>query len=158
MKEIWKDIEESPNYMISNLGRIYSKPRTNSKGGILKGSIDGSGYRSFNIRHDGKRKNKRIHLLVAKYFIPNPNNYKVINHIDHNKLNNKYNNLEWCTQKHNIREAFKMNRYGRKMKFTDEDVLKIRNSTKSISELSKIYKVSYQNIYDVIKKKVYKNI
>lgn len=43
-----------------------------------------------------------VHRLVAKAFIPNPNNYEVVNHIDFNGLNNAVDNLEWCSQKHNV--------------------------------------------------------
>ena len=47
----------------------------------------------------------RVHQLVALAFIPNPNNYKQINHIDGNPHNNKVSNLEWCSAAHNIRHT-----------------------------------------------------
>lgn len=50
----------------------------------------------------GKRKSYILHRLVAKAFLPNPNNYPVINHKDENTHNNRVDNLEWCTQKYNI--------------------------------------------------------
>lgn len=65
------------------------------------------GYHNVNLSLNGKSKTCRVHRLVAKTFIPNPNNYPVINHIDGNKDNNSSNNLEWCTQKHNIIQSFK---------------------------------------------------
>lgn len=65
------------------------------------------GYPIISLSKNGKLKTKTIHRLVAETFIPNPNNYKVINHIDCDKTNNNVNNLEWCTQKHNIIESFK---------------------------------------------------
>jgi hypothetical protein len=52
-------------------------------------------------------KYRTIHRLVAEAFIENNNNYKIINHIDGNRLNNRVDNLEWCTQKHNVKEAWK---------------------------------------------------
>ena len=57
---------------------------------------------------NGKMYNKQLHRLLAKAFIPNPNNYPIINHIDGNKLNNSLDNLEWCTHKHNTIEAYKL--------------------------------------------------
>lgn len=48
-----------------------------------------------------------IHRLVAKTFIPNPNNLPIINHKDNNPLNNCIDNLEWCTQSHNVKYAYK---------------------------------------------------
>lgn len=46
-----------------------------------------------------------LHRIIAKEFIPNPNQYKYINHKDGNKLNNSLENLEWCTATHNACHA-----------------------------------------------------
>lgn len=50
---------------------------------------------------DGKQVCFLVHRLVATAFIPNPNNYPIINHKDVNPLNNSVNNLEWCSFKYN---------------------------------------------------------
>ena len=92
MKEIWKDI---PNYeglyQASNLGRIKSIPRngTIKKERILKQTLDTTGYLTIGLHKDNKAKKVNVHRLIAKTFIPNINNYNVINHIDGNKTNNK---------------------------------------------------------------------
>ena len=110
MKEKWKDIEGFDNYRISNLGRVQSCKKiigcddkvigfTDVK--LLKPWDDGRGYRKVSLFNNKKRKDIRVHILVAKAFIPNPNNYPIINHKDENPSNNRVDNLEWCTNKYN---------------------------------------------------------
>lgn len=106
MQEIWKDIEGyEGRYQISNFGRIASLlPYYKSKTGerhLIKTSIT-RGYETVGLVKDKKRKNFLVHRLVAIAFIPNPNNYKEINHIDEDKLNNNVTNLEWCTRAYNM--------------------------------------------------------
>ena len=111
-------------YEVSNKGRVRTKERT-----ILRSSIHGvgmprtykakvkppiqnrTGYLKVNLCKDGNHKQHLIHQLVAQAFIPNPNGYKCINHIDCNRTNNRVENLEWCTPKMNSQHAVKMGRY-----------------------------------------------
>lgn len=119
MKEIWKDIKGYEGlYQVSNLGRVKSldrwrpvtektlkkgyKPKM-TKGTILKPSKLKKGYLQVSLQKNGKKKWKRIHQLVAETFIPNLNNYPIINHKDENKQNNLVSNLEWCDYEYNIR-------------------------------------------------------
>ena len=67
-----------------------------------------NGYVYIFLMKDNKRKNFRLHKLVAQTFIPNPNNLSQINHKDGNKQNNCVDNLEWCTCKENIQHAYKL--------------------------------------------------
>lgn len=106
MSEIWKDIDGFEGlYQISSKGNIRSqltgkwiqRKLTNKKGDYLRVVLVSK----------NKRKSISIHRLVANAFIPNPNNLPCINHIDMNKQNNSVENLEWCTYKHNIKEAIK---------------------------------------------------
>ena len=109
MSEIWKDIEGYEGlYQISNLGRV--KRLGHQCGAIyrnehlLKPCLRDR-YLSVRLSKNGKVKNCNIHRLVASAFIPNPNNYDVVNHIDTNRMNNNVNNLEWCTQSYNCIHA-----------------------------------------------------
>ena len=63
--------------------------------------LNTAGYRRVNIHG----KDKYVHRFVAECFIPNPNGYPVINHIDGVKTNNHVSNLEWCTLADNVRHA-----------------------------------------------------
>ena len=109
--EIWKNIEGYENkYLISNLGRV--KSLYDNKGRerelIRIPRIAKNGYYYVNLYKNGKSKTKKIHRLVAEHFINNINNYPCVNHIDGNKLNNKVENLEWCTYSENTRKAIEL--------------------------------------------------
>ena len=90
--ETWKNIEDFENYEISNLGRV----KNNKTGRILKTCISG-GYVIVGMSSKCKGKTFPIHRVVAKAFIPNPENKAHVNHIDKNPLNNTVSNLEWNT-------------------------------------------------------------
>ena len=111
MKEIWKDIIGYEGlYQVSNLGRIKSLPRngTVKEQKILKQTLDTNGYLTIGLHKNNKAKKINIHRIVAETFVANINNYNIINHKDGNKQNNRVDNLEWCTQKHNIKEAIRL--------------------------------------------------
>lgn len=101
MKEIWKTIGEFDNYEVSNKGRVRNKETKN----VLRPYLSNSGYYMINLVNDKYRKNNTIHRLVAKTFIENKQNKEIVNHIDHDKLNNQVDNLEWVTQKENCKHS-----------------------------------------------------
>ena len=72
----------------------------NKHGRILKPEIR-NGYYSVSLMKNGKRRNYRIHRLVAETFIPNIRHLLMVNHKDEDKLNNKVENLEWCDNTYN---------------------------------------------------------
>ena len=158
MTEIWKDIQGYEGfYQISNLGNVKSLERVIDKGnGILqhrkerimnkRESVDGYYVAKLNVNK--KSKSIAIHILVARHFIDNPNNYPEVNHKDCNRANPRYDNLEWISHIDNIRYSsnkghYKSSKEGLKngrCTYTKEQVIKIRE----------LYKIGY-SIMDIIK-------
>ena len=95
---VWKTIENFPNYEINRLGQI----RNRKTGKILKPFDDCRGY--LRVRLNGI--NCKVHVLVAKQFIPNPENKPIVNHKHGNKHDNRASQLEWMTQSENIKHAW----------------------------------------------------
>jgi hypothetical protein len=103
--EVFKSIPECNNmYQVSNYGNVRSLKFGKVK--LLNPTISKVGYYVVNI-HNKKQTTHLVHRLVAKVFIPNPENKRTINHIDGNKLNNKLSNLEWATDGENHKHAYK---------------------------------------------------
>lgn len=100
--EKWKVIEESNNYEISNYGRFRNRHKK-----LLKLNINANKYYYCNISINGKVSKVKIHRLVSKAFVENPLSKNVVNHINGNKLDNHYTNLEWVTQAENIQHAIR---------------------------------------------------
>ena len=98
MKELWKELDDLPNYEISNMGRLRNKNTLR----ILKTRISKLGYEQITITYGGEKYFRTIHRLVATAFLINPDNKPEVNHIDENKLNNSVGNLEWVTRKENL--------------------------------------------------------
>ena len=88
------------NYFISEEGFVYSSKFGTLK--RLKGNTDSNGYKYLDVRNPNVDiRFPKIHRLVARAFIPNPENKSQVNHKDGNKTNNHYKNLEWATNKEN---------------------------------------------------------
>ena len=117
MEEIWRPTEFD-GYEVSNLGRVKSYKYDKQYGRIMKPYADTKGYLQIDIQLDGRKREQRYHLavhrLVAKAFIPNPNNLPQVNHKDENKTNNSVDNLEWCTNLYNARYGTKSERVAEK--------------------------------------------
>lgn len=112
MKEYWKDIPEYEGiYQVSNLGNIRSLDRVskigrNLKGRLLKLTQNRFGYLRFTAENLKGIKTLHVHRVVLLTFRP-INEKLQVNHKDGNKINNKLENLEWCTDSENKIHAYK---------------------------------------------------
>ena len=106
-----KPIEDFNGYFISDDGKVYCNlgkgNRRNDKTTELyeiNPRPTKNGYMRVYCRQmsTGKRKDLYVHRLVAKYFIPNPDNKNVVNHKNCQRDDNRAENLEWCTTRENI--------------------------------------------------------
>jgi len=91
--EEWKVINDFPNYSVSNMGNV----KNNNTELILKPNKKKLGYLEIKLYSNNSKRNYfLIHRLVAIHFLPNCNNYKEIDHINHIKNDNRLINLRWC--------------------------------------------------------------
>lgn len=102
-KEYWKDIENYPNYQVSDLGSVRNKLT-----GKLLRPENNRGYLRVVLCKDGKPKKFFIHRLVATVFIDNPYNKKEVNHINGCKTDNCVDNLEWNTSSENMIHSYRV--------------------------------------------------
>lgn len=110
--EEWKDVVGFEGlYMVSSFGRVISLYRIIDSGtggckdlspSVKALRITNSGYFQVNLWKNNKGLNHYVHKLVAESFIPNPNDYLYVDHIDTNRINNNINNLKWCTNSMNV--------------------------------------------------------
>ena len=124
--EIFKVIEEFPNYSISNLGNIKNKQ---GRLMIIGKRKSNSGYLQVRLFNNNKYYYRYIHKLVAIAFLPNPNNYRTVNHIDGNKLNNTILNLEWASDEMQQRHAFLTGLKSKGVSFTKSQLFTIYNKS-----------------------------
>lgn len=99
----WTQIKQNGilyNYEVSDHGDI----RNATDKFVLKQHVK-NGYKMISLKGTDKMKSFTVSRLVAEYYVDNKDNKNIVNHIDGNKINNHYTNLEWTTQKENIKHA-----------------------------------------------------
>lgn len=113
LDERWAEVDHG--YYVSDYGRVWSS-RSNK---FLKPKrLDNHGHVGICMNNGGKRTYKYLHRLIAEEFIPNPNNYPIVRHLDDDPKYNVVDNLAWGTQQVNMHDCIEN---GRSYTITDED-------------------------------------
>lgn len=174
MKEIWKNIDGYEGlYKISNKGRVKSMNHKRWNGKCFRAIKEKiltpqiSGYLHVRLYLDGIAKIYRVHKLVAKHFIPNPNNLPCVLHgPDDDKQNNYSNNLRWGTQQDNMNDRSKRNRQAKGENINtstliESDVIEIKRLLMmgfTLLYLSEIFEVTQKTISNIKLNKTWKHI
>jgi hypothetical protein len=149
---MWKTIQSAPKYEVSDKGEIRNK-RTKQ----LKSINFPSKVYAYAVLYcdDNKPRNFRVHRLVAEAFIPNPENYPIINHKNLNKKDNRVENLEWCTHSYNTQHAYENGAMPYRHSFSEEEKMAIRillkNKSCSGRNLAKALCTSYETINKLVR-------
>lgn len=120
MNEIWADIKGYEGlYQVSNFGRVKSLSMRNGAGTfpmerMLSQTDNGNGYLIVHLMKNNNRELKYVHRLVAEAFCDKGSG-NCVNHIDFDKRNNVWTNLEWCTQGENVRYSAERMRMPKKV-------------------------------------------
>ena len=143
--EVWKDIEGYEGmYQVSNEGKVKSLDctviRKNGRQYTVRGKIlsqhpDDKGYLRCGV---GK-----IHKLVAAAFVPNPNGYTTVHHIDHNQKNNNSENLEWIDEAAHNRQHGGKNPCKKVYQYKDGVLI---CEYPSVQEAARLNNIGYSNI------------
>ena len=140
----YEDVEDY--YLFSNYGEVISN--IHKKVNYLKVRADNQGYSSISLKTvDGKEKLVRPHRLVGLTFVDRyENHHTILNHIDENKMNANYNNLEWCDHKYN-------SNYGTAKKRSRETMLRNKKKVKAViaTNLKTGEKTYFETIADASK-------
>lgn len=164
--EIWKDIEGFEGvYKVSNKGRVMSFKYSREK--VLRNAVT-NGREFVRLLKNGSYHCFHINRLVATTFLPNPENKAQVNHINGIKIDNRVENLEWCTHSENIKHAIenklivheKGENHQRSL-LKEKDVISIRQKKvmgAKYIDLSKEYNVSIGCIQGIVERRNWTHI
>lgn len=153
-REEWLPIDGyESSYEISSHGRVrtFCKATIPAKDGVLKPRGHSNGY----LRVCLRSKDFYIHRLVAKAFIKNTENKKVVNHIDFNRKNNMVENLEWVTTQQNINHSKPHRQYKEKhhqVKTSLRECQQISDMVfrkVPVTKIAKQFKVCEKTVYNI---------
>ena len=150
-------------YFVSEDGGIFRN------GKELSTSLTNKGYKDVCMYLNGVKKHISIHRAVATLYVPNPDNLPQVNHIDGNKLNNHYTNLEWMSNRKNKDHALENGLYAKGVDmpnhiFTEDDIKYIRENYKykdsefGTTGLAKKFNTNGSRIWKIVNNKVWKHL
>ena len=165
-EEIWRPIADVECYEVSNLGRVRSFKKKTAR---MMGQFfyHGGSYLSVYLvtGNGSKRSYFAVHRLVAKAFIPNPENKPMVNHINGIKTDNRAENLEWCTQSENMHHAVRIGNIKtgedcHRAKLTNEQAVYVRNNPDNLtlSQLGEIFGIMPESARAIQTGKAYKYV
>lgn len=161
--EIWKDIKGfNGKYQISSYGNVKSFTRKNPfimklTTGKSRGKNGKLYYQISLYKDDGSYKKVSISRLVAKHFIPNPENKPEVDHIDTDTLNNKVSNLRWVTREENMnndktsklrQSVYKGNSFAKK--HNHDEILKLYTEGMRICDIARKLNMAYGSVSYII--------
>lgn len=169
--EIWKDIVGFEGlYQISNMCRVKSLERITprlpqvpqiTKERIRKNGTNAFGYCTVVLCKNGKHHTRMIHTEIMKAFVPNPENKRTVNHINGIKTYNRFENLEWATDKENVTHAYEMG-LNKRHKFLvsdqNDEVIKECYSIPTIAKYLKLCSTSVHVMLVTKKKTEYRGL
>lgn len=144
----YKTITSYPNYEVSDSGHIRNK----HTGRVLQPQVITKGYHSVRLYHQGNGKSLKVHRLVALAFVDGYFDGAQVNHIDCDKTNNHYSNLEWCTGQanHDHKMSNGLNVAPRKWsELTYDKVLKLHSEGKSTRAIATLTGVSKSQVHKI---------
>ena len=151
-------------YAATEDGKIWSYPKKSKK--YQEGFIEGwvrNGYRMLTI----DEKAIRWHRLIAQTFLPNPLELPFVNHLNGKKLDNRIQNLEWCTAQRNVQHAFDTGLMSKGSKsvhslLTEQEVLEIKILLKSnrltFEKIAQLYGISVGAIEKIFTGRSWKDV
>jgi len=157
--EKWKDIKGyEGHYQISSNGNVKSLKFNKNR--ILKSPENRKGYLIVGLFKNGTGKIQRVQRLVAKHFIPNPDNKLCVNHKNGIKTNNRVENLEWVTNQENITHAIENGLYPTKINCEIAKEIRELYATKSYSQrkVASKYNLSHTTICEIVNYKTWKHV
>jgi len=166
MNERWKMLPQSPNHEVSDCGSIRSITRFVKRsdgiiqtfyGKILRQETSSTGYPTVRFCVNGLLKKYLVHRLVAEAFVLNSKNKPWVNHIDGNKKNPHYTNLEWCTPRENVDHAVKIGlvKYGDSAGSSKISLSTVRGIVNEFKNNPRINKTELAKKYNVNRSSVY---